>query len=290
MIVLKQQINSLKCDLKKMEKDLNEVWNEEVRIIPFGYDLAYTQESKNDYIMMKEKDKSDLFILSKNQLRLLKAGLEARDNHNVRIINERMTIYKGLDDIYSNEAIIESCREEHKDILTLVKKIDRILNDPWYEKYVPFTIPKDKELKDKKNNSIVVDVDLNIDKAKQKIEQIKSLMLEPSDTDISSDKVSIKSKKMQDIEKLLKDIDGIEISSESITLNGDGYKPLSKGEYIDYMIETRRKSLEERWLKICKGCDYIFLGNDECLGEMFYSFHYIKNKAKDSKVTLFEEN
>lgn len=190
MIILKQQFNSLKCDLEKMEKNLSEAWNKEVRIIPFGYDLSYIQESKTSQQLSTQKRiKSDLFTLSKEQLKLIKAGLEARDNHNARIINERMIISKALDDIYSDEAIIGSCREEHKEILTLVKKIDRILNDPWYGNCIDFEVPQEKETKEKKNNSIVVDVDLNIDKAKQKIAQIKSLMLEQSNTDISADKV-----------------------------------------------------------------------------------------------------
>ena len=141
----------------------------------------------------------------------------------------------------------------------------------------------------KEANILSVEVDLNIDEAMQKLEDMKSLMLEINNIDISADKTSIKNKKMQDIEELLKDVDGIEIGSKSIKLNGDGYKPLSKSEYIDYMIETRRKSLEERWLKICKGCDYIFLGNDECLGEMFYSLPYIKSKSKDSNVSFLED-
>ena len=190
MILLTQQYKCSKDETRELEKDLSEVWGEEVRIIPAGYNFVCREESKtNQQLSTQKRTKSDLFILSKKQLRLLKVGLEARDNHNARMINERMTINKALDDIYSDEAIIESCREEHKEILTLVKKIDRILNDPCFVNYINFEVPKEKEIKEKKNNSIVVDVDLNIDKAKQKIEKVKSLMLEIGNTDISADNV-----------------------------------------------------------------------------------------------------
>ena len=190
MILLTQRHECSKDKTRELEKDLSEVWGEEVRIIPAGYNFVCREKSKtNQQLSTQKRIKSDLFTLSKEQLRLIKAGLEARDNHNARIINERMTISKALDDIYSDEAIIGSCREEHKEILTLVKKIDRILNDPWYGNCINFEVPQEKETKEKKNNSIVVDVDLNIDKAKQRIEKVKSLIREIGNNDIPADKV-----------------------------------------------------------------------------------------------------
>lgn len=289
MILLNQKYKLSKDDTRELEKDLSEAWGEEVRIIPAGYDLVCREESKtNQQLSTQKRTKSDLFMLSKEQLRLIKAGLEARDNHNARIINESMTINKALDDIYSDEAIIESCREEHKEILALVKKIDKILNDPWY-KYINFEVPQEKEIKDKKNNYIVVGVDLNIDEAMQKLEDMKSLMLEINNIDISADKTSIKNKKMQDIKELLKEVDGIEIGSESIILNDDSYKPLSKDEYMEYMLETRRKMFEKRWRNISKGHDYIFLKDDNLYGDSFYSLNAINRKAVVDKVSLYEK-
>lgn len=153
MILLTQQYKCSKDATRELEKDLSEAWGEEVRIIPSGYDLVCREESKtNQQLSTQKRIKSDLFTLSKEQLRLIKAGLEARDNHNVKIMDESI-IDKSLKDIYSNEFIVANCRKEHKEILTLVKKIDEILNDPWY-KYINFEVPQDKEIKSEKDNVI----------------------------------------------------------------------------------------------------------------------------------------
>lgn len=285
MILLTQQYKCSKDERGELEKDLSEAWGEEVRIIPAGYNFVCREESKTNQQLPKQKrTKSDLFMLSKEQLRLIKAGLEARDNHNVKMIDESI-IDKSLEDI----CFIANCRKEHKEILALVQKIDRIVNDPWNYDYINFEVPQEKEIKDKKNNCIVVGVDLNIDEAMQKLEDMKSLMLEINNIDISADKSSIKNKKMQDIKELLKEVDGIEIGSESIRLNGDSYKALSKDEYIDDMIERNRKKFEKRWNNISNGYDYVFLGPNSLYGDSYYNLDEIKRVSELNRLSLCED-
>lgn len=185
--------------------------------------------------------------LNYREVRLIYAGLEKRDRHNIKIINGAVknSLY-GTSDIAR-----ENARKEHMEIQEIRKKLDE------YDKAMREDVKEVDEAGETAIHKLSMEVDLNIDEAMQKLENMKALML---DTDKMKEKLPSKTYILKAKQALHKDhIDNAERElckklNASVVILPNTYDFLGMAEQMQKEIDLYDSN---KWKEVIQNYDGI---------------------------------